>query len=195
METFNPLGDVGETLRSILHEGMGTLEVSDEQIALASPEQFEPDEVGLSVHLYHLREDAHLANERDLGPLSGESARPLVLQLYYLITAHPPNGETVETGDTISQHQILSKAVRTLHEHSIVSGSRLSGDFPPETELHITIDADATDHVMDVWGSFQDTPYLPSVSYVVSPVVIETAAGETDEPVTEATMHHFGSTR
>lgn len=195
VEGFNPIGDVGRTLRSLLVDGMGTWSVEDHQIALASPEQFEPDEVGLSLHLYHLRENAHLANE--VPSLSGgqhPKEIPLILELYYLLTAHPPDGESVDTSDTLEQHRMLSKAVQTFREHSIVKDPDLRGSLAGGVPLQLAIDTDATDHVMDVWGSFQDTPYLPSVSYTVTPVVIETALEEIPARVMRTKMEYVSET-
>ena len=188
MDAFNPIGDVGRTLRALLLDGMGTWSVDDEQIALASPEQFEPEEVGLSLHLYHLEKHAHRAQQ------SGSA--PVTLDLYYLLTAHPPNGETVDTSDTLEQHRMLSKAVQTLRTHSSISGSNLQGSLAGGESLQVTIDTGATDHVMDVWTSFQDTPYMPSISYIVSPVTIDTPDAEAAPPVTEVTTgyHDDGAT-
>lgn len=179
MTTFNPIGDVGKTLRALLLEGMGTWSVDDEQIALASPEQFDPDEVGISLHLYHLEKQAHQGPE--------DASSPVALELYYLLTAHPPSGETIETADTLEQHRMLSKAVQTFRTNSTISGSSLLGSLSGGDPLHVTLDTDATDHVMDVWTSFQDTPYMPSISYSVSPVLIETPSIEEAPPVTEVT--------
>ena len=192
MDEFNPIGDVGRTLRSLLQEGMGSWSVDDHQIALVSPDQFDPDEVGLSLHLYHLTENPHLRNDP---PAAADADRPggspLVLELYYLLTAHPPDGETIDTSDTLEQHRILSKAIQTFGERSIVGGPDLEGSLAGGDPLHITIDTEATDHVLDVWSSFRDTPYLPSVSYVVTPVVIETADEEVSPRVVESRMEYF----
>ncbi len=191
-EGFNPIGDAGRTLRALLIDGMGTWSVEDHQIALASPEQFEPDEVGLSLHLYHLRENAHFTNE--FTAVSGATSpreSPLILELYYLLTAHPPNGETVDTSDTLEQHRMLSKAIQTFREHSVVTDPDLEGSLAGGVPLQITIDEDATDQVMDVWGSFQETPYLPSISYVVTPLLIETTIEDRPARVMETRMGYL----
>lgn len=194
MAEFNPIGDVGRTLRSLLLDEMATLSVEDEQVALTSPDRFDTDDVGLSLHLYHLQENPQLANESPSRPGGGGGGGPLVLELYYLLTAHPPDGDTVTTEETLSQHQLLSKAVQAFREHSIVTGSELEGSPTDDGTLYISIDPDATDHVLDVWSSFQDTPYLPSVSYVVTPVVIETDEVEPGPRVHESNMDHFSGT-
>lgn len=165
---------------------MGTWSVSDDQIALTSPQQFDPDDVGLSLHLYHLQESAHHADGQP--PATYRDDDPLVLELFYLLTAHPANGDTIETSDTLEQHRMLSKAAQTLRRHAIVKGPDMQGSLTGGEPLHITINTDATDHVMDVWSSFPDTPYLPSISYSVNPVVIETEEAAPSPRVTTATM-------
>lgn len=190
---FNPIGDVGRTLRLLLLDGMGSWSVEDHQIALASPDRFDADEVGLSLHLYNLAENAHLANEHPTVPPGEEHEEDsLLLDLYYLVTAHPPNGETVTTSDTLEQHRMLSKAVQTFREHAVIDGSELEGSLAGHGPLYLSIDTDSADYVLDVWNSFKDTPHLPSVSYVVTPVVIETEPEEIAPRVVESTMDHFG---
>ncbi len=170
---------------------MESWSVDEHQIALVSPDRFDPDEVGLSLHLYHLEENAHLANDPPaVADADRPGGSPLILQLYYLLTAHPPDGEAIDTSDTLEQHRILSKAIQTFRERSIVGGPNLKGSLAGGDPLHITIDTEATDHVLDVWSSFQDTPYLPSVSYVVTPVVIETAGEAAAPRVVESRMEY-----
>lgn len=191
MTENNPIGDVGRTLRSLLLMGMGTWSVEEDQIALTSPDRFESNKVGLSVHLYRVEENPHLANEYPAA--TGETrsgAGRLVLQLHYLLTAHPADGETVDTSDTLDQHRMLSTAIQTLRKNATVRGSDLQGSLAGGDPLTIAIDRGATDHVADIWTTFQETPYLPSISYMVTPVVIETADEEAGPPVIESRMEY-----
>lgn len=190
MPPFNPIGDAGRTLRSLLLEEMSTWGVGEEQVALTSPEGFEPEEAGLSIHLYRLVENEHLSNRP---PTTGDHTADasLVLELSYLVTAHPPSGETVDTTETLEQHRLLSKAIRTLKEYAVVRPPNLLGALADGPPIHVTMDAADDARVMDVWGTFNDTPYLPSISYRVTPVVIEAEPPEPAPRVVETTMEYL----
>ena len=193
MAPFNPIGDAGRTLRSLLYDGLSTWGVSEEQVALTSPEGFEPEEPGLSIHLYRLAEDTHHSKGGPAGTdLRG--ATQLVLELNYLITAHPPSGGTADTSDTLEQHRLLSKAIQTLEANRVVRPPDLLGALANGGSLQLTMDTDAETRMREVWGSFTNTPYLPSVSYGVSPVVIELPAEGPAPRVIENTMEHVDAT-
>ena len=173
------IADVGTTLVSLLTEGIS----DNATVALASPVDFDPDKVGLSLFLYDIAEDPTRRNDRK--PVIGDTKEgdPLVLELSYLLTAHPsPDDMSHEKPvQAMDYHKELGKAMRIFQDNSIVSGSALAGSFGDDDRLHITFDGDATEEIMDVWGSFQDTPYLPSVSYLVTPVIIDS---DEESPVT-----------
>jgi hypothetical protein len=189
---FNPIGDAGYTLVSLLRDGMGELEVSERQVALVSPDQYDGDGVGLSLYLYHVDRYAHLANETrgDLDVATGEGA-PLVLELYYLLTAHPPESDASSTSDTMAQHRLLSEAIRILEQNALVSGPDLKGSLAGRDGLQVSIGRQSPEHLVDLWSAFPDTAHLPSVSYVVTPVAIETAPREAADRVTEVRVDQY----
>jgi hypothetical protein len=193
---FNPIGDVGHTLVSILRDGMGGLEVSDQQIELVSPAQYDGDQVGLSLYLYHVGENDHLRNEPGEPPdPATRPGDPLVLELYFLLTAHPPDSDTARTSDTMEQHRMLSEAVRTLRENAIISGPDLEGTASGSGRLYVTISRQSPENVMDLWNSFQDVSHLPSVSYVVTPVIIDTEPKGSAERVVESRFEEYTGTQ
>ena len=190
MVASSPIGDVGRTLRALLLEGMTSWSVDDDQIALVSPAQFDGDGAGLSLHLYRVIENAHWANERPgITGTYDPSAAPLVLELSYLLTAHPADSDAVETADTLEQHRMLSAAIRTFREHATVDDPDLIGSLAGGPALQLSVE-DADDRVHDVWSTFADTPYLPSVSYRVTPVVIEPSTVPTDQRVLTTRVEH-----
>lgn len=196
MVEFNPIGDVGHTLVSILRDGMGGLEVSDQQIELVSPAQYDVDQVGLSLYLYHISENDHLRNEpRELPDLATQPGDPLVLELYFLLTAHPADSDTARTSDTMEQHRMLSEAMRTLRENAILSGPNLEGTASGDERLYVTINRQSPENVMDIWNSFQDMSHLPSVSYVVTPVIIHTERKGVPERVIESRYEEYTGTQ
>lgn len=191
MAEFNPIGDVGYTLVSLLRDGMGDLAVSEDQIALVSPDQYDGDGAGLSLFLYHVDRNAHLSNDHrqdlDVAPQSGS---PLVLELYYLLTAHPPDDDASNTSNTMAQHRLLSEAVRTLEENAVVSGPDLKQSLAGGDRLQVSISRQSPEHLVDLWNAFPDTAHLPSVSYVVTPVTIETEPAAAADRVTEARVEY-----
>lgn len=196
MVDFNPIGDVGHTLVSILRDGMGGLEVSDQQIELVSPAQYDSEQVGLSLYLYHIAENDHLRNEPGGPPdHAAQPGDPLVLELYFLLTAHPPDSDTTRTSDTMEQHRMLSEAMRTLRENAIISGPDLEGTVSGNERLYVTISRQSPENVIDIWNSFQEVSHLPSVSYVVTPVTIDTEPEGSAERVVESRFEEYTSTR
>lgn len=196
MVNFNPIGDVGHTLVSILRDGMGGLEVSDQQIELVSPAQYDGDQVGLSLYLYHVSENDHLRNEpRGAPDPATQPSDPLVLELYFLLTVHPPDSDTAGTSDTMEQHRMLSEAMRTLRENAIISGPDLEGTVSRDERLYVTISRQSPENVIDIWNSFQEVSHLPSVSYVVTPVIIDTEPEGSAERVVESRFEEYTGTQ
>ena len=182
------IADVGETLVSLLEAGIS----SDSIVSLAPPSAFNPNKSGLSVFLFDVAEQTHLANDRE--PVSTDGVRkgdPLVLELSYLLTAHPSAAdEDRGSGSTRKDyHQELGKAMRILHDNSIISGSQLKGTLGDGDRLHVSLASESRQDILDIWGTFQETPYLPSVAYLVTPVIIDSDREHVDEPVEEATFH------
>ncbi|WP_458210371.1 DUF4255 domain-containing protein [Haladaptatus sp. NG-SE-30] len=183
MRTDSAIADVGLTLVELLQSQMGNL--SGEEIALASPATSgDGNDLRLTLYLYRITETADLKNARKLSvdPTNVNVAQsrnpPLALDLYYLLTAHPTTGGTNETERTSEQHAVLGRAMQVLHDNTVLRGSELSGDLAgdPEQEVRITItstDQQSLDGMMNLWSTFPDQPFQPSLSYLVSPILIE----------------------
>lgn len=187
MAGTDAIADVGDTLVSLLRDAVA----ENTTVALATPAEFDPDTAGLSLFLYDVSENAHLANERE--PVTDDDTRPgdpLVLELSYLLTAHPSPDDTEYDKSTGSKdyHGELGKAMRALRDNSIVSGSALKGSLGDDDRLHVSMESRTTDQLLNVWGTFQETPYLPSVSYVVTPVIIES---DREQPVSRVEEAEF----
>jgi hypothetical protein len=160
------------------------------QIALASPKT--PGNNVLTVFLYKVLENPCLRNEdRRIGPpdINGrviEQPAPLTLDLYYLLTAHPLNGQTP---NLFEAHRALSRAMRVLHEHGILRGSLLHSDtnqgFTKDSVLRVTFNPISMEDMTRIWSVFPDTPYEISVTYLVTPVEIELTAPQATAPVVD----------
>lgn len=178
MATHTAITDVGDTIVELLRDNMESVVDEREQIALRSPDGVSTGgDVRLTVFLYDVSVNAHTRNdERPRIDETTEAEYPLVLDLRYLLTAHPAKSNQGRGSDggpsqTTDQHSVLGRAMQTLHDNSIVEGSRLGGSLDDERQL--SIEPDPTDEAVNIWRTFDEEPYRPSVSYLVTPVVID----------------------
>lgn len=171
MGSASAIGDASETLRALLESNVGE---EDLTVTLTSPDTVSgSSKPTLSLFLYRVTESEHLSSvewhERDVDTLE---QKPLVLDLEYLLTAYP-SGSGNATRQARRQQTLLGRAMQVLREHAVVRGSALKGSL--ESELRIS--RSGTDgEIVDMWNTFPETAYLPSVSYTVGPVSIEPTA-------------------
>lgn len=177
MANYTAIADVGDTLVELLRDDMDDI-VDRSEIALRSPDGVSTGgNVRLTVFLYDVSVNAHVRNdERPSIDGTTDGGHPLVLDLHYLLTAHPAKSNQGGGGgggppQTTDQHSVLGGAMRTLHDNSIVEGSRLQGSL--DDELQLSIEPEPTDATVNIWSTFDEEPYRPSVSYLVTPVVID----------------------
>lgn len=195
--SYRAIGDVGRTLVDLLEERMSRISRGD--VALASPNaQGEGgNDWRLTLYLYDVSESDELRNVERRQPDPGADAvpdPPLVLDLQYLLTAHPGNGASGGTKDTAEQHEVLGQAMQVLRDNAILRGSDLTGSVAGADRLRISIRQESIEAVMNVWNTF-DQPYQPSVAYLVTPVTIESTRETAVRPVVEReAVEHDAST-
>jgi hypothetical protein len=116
-----------------------------------------------------------------------ERTAPLTVDLYYLLTAHP-------VPDLLGAHRALSRAMRVFYDHGILRGSLLrcepTNDAPSkglteDSVLRVTLNPITMEDMTRIWSVFPDTPYEISVTYLVTPVPIESARTLTTAPVVD----------
>lgn len=111
--------------------------------------------------------------------MAGETGHPpLALNLHYLLTAYGQDDD-----DTLS-HQLLGRAMGTLHDHPVLSTEeiRLATEIDlPDSNLHqqiecvrITPQPLSLEDLSKLWATFQ-TQYRISTTYQVSVILIESA--------------------
>lgn len=167
--------DVSATLEAVLDE---RIEMDQLNVVVTTPDDVPgtgSPTVGL--YLYDVTESPH---ESTLGreEIDTESERlsPLVVDLHYLVTGYP-SGTGDETQKAQRAHGLLGEAMWALRSGPVIRGSTLHGSL--DGELRIS-KSEKEDVIMDIWNTFPDTAYLPSVAYAVGPVALD--AGE-KEPV------------
>lgn len=198
MAADSAIADVGETLVKMLQDRMDDL-VDRNEIALASPTRVgDGDRLRLTLYLYRLTENADLKNSDRIVMNERQENPPLALDLHYLLTAHPATGGDDNTARSGEQHTVLGRAMQVLYDNAAVRGSDLSGSLAGDGEEEVRIsmnpmDSGSFDQVMSMWSTFQEQPYQPSISYLVSPVLIESTASSRVQRVVEKNEHYYGN--
>lgn len=193
--THTAIAEVGKTLVGILYEEIQQqIEFKKNEIALTSPSDA-ADSVRLTVFLYQVTENSHLRDgvRRDSADGSDKRA-PLVLDLRYLLTAHPTGGQGnqsgVSTAATSEQHQLLGLAMQVLHDNSILRGDALPASLADD-ELKLSIEQQPLDELTNLWSTFQEQSFQPSVAYSVTPVVIESTVEQPTGRVEELSVEEY----
>lgn len=188
MAGYSAIADVGETLVELLREEMSAL-VDSSEVALASPDAVgQGDDVRLTLFLYRVTENAHLKNQpRQAVDATTDRDAPLEVDLHYVLTAHPSTTGSDETAKSKEQHTVLGRAMQVLADNAIVRGSALEGTLAGE-DLYVSIEPDSAGELQNVWSTFQDEPFRPSVTYLVGPVAIESTEEESAARIVSRSM-------
>ena len=162
--------DVSATLLQLLKGTLGAANV-----ALAPPKN---SNTLLTLFLYKVLENPHLKNDaRRSLPVGAdgtlvEQEPPLVVDLYYLLTAH-------HATDQLEAHRAISRAMRVFYDNAILRGSIIQATkdrgLTSDTTLRITLDPISMEDMTRIWSAFPDTQYEISVTYLVTPVPIESS--------------------
>ncbi|MEJ2165745.1 MAG: DUF4255 domain-containing protein [Desulfobacterales bacterium] len=190
MSDYTVIGDVGETLVTLLKENMSDL-ITDSSIVLFSPGE-SPDsaEIRLMLFLYAIQENEHLKNhtvpnQNILQP----KLQPLSLDLYYMLTPYPSDAGDLTTR-TKDAHYILGRAMRIFYDYSILKGSILQGNLAgTNAEIRVVQIAPSIEEISQIWNTFKDTFYRLSVFYLVSPVNIDPTRESGGPRVTERVIN------
>lgn len=165
--------DASVTIADVLEDG---IDVQKVDVVLTAPDDVEgvgSPTVGL--YLYDVTENPHenTLQREEVDPTHVRPG-PLVVDLGYMVTAYPSGkGQGDGNQKVRTQHRLLGEAMRTLRAHAVIRGSALRGSL--EDELRIS-PGDDQEEIVDIWNTFHNTAYLPSVQYTVGPVSL--GAGE-----------------
>lgn len=190
MAGYSAIADAGETvvelLRNRMDEMEGVINVDRDDVGLASPGEIGENDLRLSLYLYRVAENGQLNNvERERIDDDTYRDPPLALDLYYLLTAHPSAGGTDGTDRTAQQHRVLGLAMQVMRNNAVVGETDLRGSLADDRELRISPYPQSVDELTNIWATFQDAPFRPSVSYLVGPVLIDPLDTETIPPVVD----------
>jgi hypothetical protein len=187
VEPNQTIRDVSQTLLDLLNNNLP----DEMQAVLESPKNGEGKV--LTLFLYKVLENPDFKNAPGSSVTAGngkleEKRAPLTLDLYYLLTAHAKEAELGKA------HTALAQAMRVFYDNGVLSGSLLRTHEPPgltaASTLRLTLNPMTMEDMSRIWSVFPDTPYQISVSYLVTPVPIESTLKQTTAPVVDQFHEH-----
>ncbi|MFC6724135.1 DUF4255 domain-containing protein [Halobium palmae] len=144
------------------------------QIGLGSPKTAE-DGFLLTLYLYKIAPNGHVTNREHVEVDLGVTQRPpLGLDLYYLLTAYP---QTSDSRHILNQQKLLGRALQVLRDRSVMTGVLPGGE-----DIRLSLHPGSAEEVTDVWSTFSETPYQPSVVLLASAVRIDPESLGTPTP-------------
>jgi len=190
MAAYTAIADVSATLLGLLRDQFAARDdvfsMDEAAVSLVAPDEVdEESETRLSLSLYRIEENASMKNT-DLGHTGDPNVSqepPLVLDLYYLVTAYP--GSADGTAATVEQQRVLGLAMQTFHDNAVLSGEQLTGSLDAEAELQLSLVNTSVDELTGLWTTYPDASFQPSVVYHVGPILIDSRQREEITPVTD----------
>jgi hypothetical protein len=170
MSAYTVIRDVGETLKKLLEDASWAGISPKPEIAFKSPKEIK-DAGGstnkVSLFLYQIVENFHLKNEELQRTSDAELCPPpLALDLFYLVTPY--------SNEPADEKLILGKVIQVFFDNAVLSGTVLQGALSgTDEEIKLLFNPISLDDLTKIWNTFQDVPYKLSVSYMVTPVRID----------------------
>lgn len=183
MSNYLAIATVTATLQKILQRAV-QIDVEGARVTTTRPENSGgTPETGMSLYLYHVKRNTALGNADMPGrQRKGELVKrnQLPIDLYYLLSFY---GNDIE----LEPQRLLGSAMRTLEDRGVLSATMIqettrdpsypflaNSDLSEQVEM---IRAEfvpiSTDELSKVWSVFFQTPYVLSVIYKITVVVLE----------------------
>lgn len=160
MSSPSVISEVSDLLKTVLKEGLTTLQDPNPTVELSNPADESSDKT-LSIWLYQVTPNPHLRNAPNTR-LNTDSERvtPLALDLLYLLTPLQKNES--------ANQATLGLAMRVLYDNAIMT-LNTGGDVE---EVHLSLCQRSIDELAHVWYALQK-PYRLSVCFEVRCVQID----------------------
>lgn len=187
MSDFTVIADVGETLKKLLEDDPWTGILPIPEITFKSPKEIKDDGGStnkVSLFLYQIHENPHLRNEEPLRVNDSHlQTPPEVLDLLYLVTPY--------SDDKTQEKVILGKVMQIFYDNALLSGTILQGGLAGSDEdIRLLFNPISLDDLTKIWSAFQDVAYRLSVSYLVTPVKIDSTRQTGMQRVLSKEMNH-----
>ena len=183
MADYGVISDVSTTLVTLLDQDLRKPPLNGHAL-LDDLSGTAPAGLTLTITLYEILEDAPSRNrprpQQPAGTAVLSTKPPMALRLHYLLT---PWG-----GDSVTEQQILGRAMQALYDDAILSGTALLGGLQGSADtLKITLIPLTLEDRARVWYAIQK-PYRLSVNYEVRVVNLDATEELRDEVVQSRTL-------
>jgi len=183
MADYGVIADVSTSLVTLLDQDLRKPPLNGRAL-LDDLSAAAPAGLTLTITLYEILEDAPSRNrprpERPDGTAVVSTKPPMALRLHYLLT---PWG-----GDSVTEQQILGRAMQALYDEAIMGGTMLLGGLAGSTDtLKITLIPLTLEDRSRVWYAIQK-PYRLSVNYEIRVVNLDATEELRDEVVQSRTL-------
>lgn len=191
MSDFTVIGDIGETLKKLLEDDPWTGISPVPEITFKSPKEIKDDGGStnkVSIFLYQILENHYLKNEEPRRFSDTElKSPPLSLDLIYLVTPY--------SEDKTQEKIILGKVMQIFYDNALLTGTILQGSLAgTDEEIKLLFNPISLDDLTKIWSAFQEVAYRLSISYLVSPVRIDSTRGTSMQRVVLKEMNHASIT-
>jgi hypothetical protein len=143
------------------------------------PDKVDPKTNTLSLHLYHVAEDAYYKNALGAGnDVPNVAKAPMALSLFYILTAHHESGVEAHF-DAETQQKLMGYALKTFHDVSVITRrTRFNGTAILDEEfgsdaIQIILRPVTPEDALSFWNSEQQVTARLSAYYEVRVVMLE----------------------
>ncbi len=189
MSDFTVIGDIGETLKKLLEDDpwTGFLPTQKPEITFKSPKEIKDDGGStnkVSVFLYQILENPYLKNEEPqrIDDTHLQSP-PQFLDLLYLVTPY--------SDDKTQEKIIMGKVMQIFFDNTVLTGTVLQGALSgTDEEIKLFFNPVSLDDLTKIWSAFQEVAYRLSISYMVTPIMIDSTHQLGMQRVVSKEMNH-----
>jgi len=192
MSDFTVIGDIGETLKKLLEDDPWTGISPTPEITFKSPKEIKDDGGStnkVSIFLYQILENPYLKNEEPqrIDDTHLQSP-PLSLDLLYLVTPY--------SDDKTQEKYILGKVMQIFFDNAVLTGTVLQGALSgTDEEIKLIFNPISLDDLNKIWSAFQEVAYRLSVSYLVTPIRIDSTREIGMQRVVSKEMGYYYATQ
>ncbi len=187
MSDFTVIGDIGETLKKLLEDDPWTGISPTPEITFKSPKEIKDDGGStnkVSIFLYQILENPYLKNEEPQRiDDSHLQSPPQFLDLLYLVTPY--------SDDKTQEKIIMGKVMQIFFDNAVLTGTVLQGALSgTDEEIKLFFNPVSLDDLTKIWSAFQEVAYRLSISYMVTPIMIDSTRQLGMQRVVSKEMNH-----
>jgi len=185
MGDYTVIDDIEETLKTILKKGLDDVFGEDKvPFTFEAPREVKDDtENKVLIFLYQVVENIFLKNQAPEKINAGIRNPPQYLDLLYLVV---PYGK--------DKKLILGEVMQIFYDNAVLKGTVLQkGLSGTDDEIRIIFNPLSLDDVTKLWSAIKDAPFRLSVSYLVTPVRIDSSRTTAPTRVISSEMGYYNN--